>query len=202
MSNRMLKWRKKECDMFCPNCGKQIKDFDNFCRFCGADLRNNEITSQNQPVKHVKTDTDEEYVLYDVKKHWISLVLSVFLIPLFFFYFWNIFLNTHSIFSWIVVLLILGFIFYPVARFKSDRIVVTNKFIHIKYGVLNPEEINIPLEQSSTLEIFQTSMGRIFDYGTVCFTHNGEKFDYGYIQSPEDLQYIIDNPSGFVEENL
>jgi membrane protein YdbS with pleckstrin-like domain len=192
--------------MFCPNCGKQIKDFDNFCRFCGTDLRNQQMTEtfdtiRNEPIKPIK-NIDEEYVLYDVKKHWMALVLPIFLIPLFFYYFWRIFLNTHSIFSWVVVLLILGLIFYPLSRFKSDRIVITNKFIHIKFGVLNPEEIDIPLEKSNILDIYQTSMGRIFDYGTVCFVHNGEKFNYEYIKSPEDLQYIVDNPRDFVEENL
>ena len=191
--------------MFCPNCGKEIKETDNFCRYCGSDLRAEiqqpkivEVIKEEIPVK----SDEEEYVLYDVQKHHMALVLPIFLIPLFFIYFWNIFLNTHSFFSWIVVFAIVGMIIYPIARYKSDSIVITNKFAHIKIGVLNPEEIDIPLEKLDILEVSQTSLGRIFNYGQVSFCTNSEKFDFGYIKNPEDLQYIIDNPKKFVDENL
>ena len=101
--------------MFCPNCGKQVKDFDNFCRYCGADLKNDQCDEKTKAadeeyiVQHYNEpeaqkyefppDNGEELVLYDVKKHWMALFWPVFLTPVFFIYFWVIFLNTHSIFS-------------------------------------------------------------------------------------------------------
>lgn len=192
--------------MFCPNCGKEIKETDNFCRYCGSDLRKElqqPVTEKTVVTEEIPVKTEEEeYVLYDVKKHCMALVLPIFLIPLFFIYFWNIFLNTHSFFSWIVVFAIVGMIIYPIARYKSDSIVITNKFAHIKIGVLNPEEIDIPLEKLDVIEVSQTSLGRIFDYGQAAFNSNSERFDFGYIKNPEDLQYIIDNPQKFVDENL
>lgn len=184
--------------MFCPNCGKEIKEYDNFCRYCGADLRVEEAPKKEA----AEFQVDEEYVLYDVKKHSMSLVMPVFLIPLFLLYFWNIFLNTHSIFSWVVVIALLALIIYPIARYKSDNIVITNKFAHIKVGVLNPAEIALPLNKLSRFEITQTSMGRMLGYGVLSFVSNSEKYDYGYICEPEELQYIVDNPSKFVSESL
>ena len=60
--------------MFCPNCGKEIKETDNFCRYCGSDLRAEiqqpkivEVIKEEIPVK----SDEEEYVLYDVQKHHI-----------------------------------------------------------------------------------------------------------------------------------
>ena len=187
--------------MFCPNCGKQIKDSDNFCRYCGTDLRN-EISS-SEPVRHYdentqKTDNDEyklpgddteELVLYDVKKHWMALFWPIVLTPVFFVYFWVIFLNTHSFFSWVVVLLLLLPIVYPVLRYSSDKIIITTRYAHIKLGVLNPEEIDIPLKKLDMLEVSQTSMGRMLDYGMAAFTYKSERYDYGYIKTPEELQY-------------
>ena len=72
--------------MYCPNCGKTIKDYDNFCRYCGADLReepvNQEIISKINRENEIKKeeeenvkkidiphDNGEELVLFDVKKH-------------------------------------------------------------------------------------------------------------------------------------
>ncbi len=97
---------------------------------------------------------------------------------------------------------LLGGIFYPIARCKSDRMVITNKFIHIKAGILNPEETDIPLENTNSLELTQSSMGRIFDYGFVSYISSGEKRDYGSIKAPEELEYIIENPKKFIEENM
>lgn len=185
--------------MYCSNCGKEINENDNFCRYCGKNLHEN--VSQKIENKENNIE-DEEFVLYDVKKHWMSLFWSVFLTPFFFFYFWNIFLNTHSFFSWVVVVAILILIFYPIARYKSDKIIITNKFAHIKAGVINPEETDIPLNKLGNIEISQSSLGRMFDYGTVLVCNESERIDYGYIKTPEDLQYIIDDPERFIDEVL
>ena len=204
--------------MFCPNCGKQVKDFDNFCRYCGADLKNDQCDEKTKAadeqyiVQHYNEpetqkyefplDNGQELLLYDVKKHWMALFWPVFLTPVFFIYFWVIFLNTHSIFSWIIVLLILIPIIYPILRFNSDKMIITTKFAHIKIGVINPVEIDIPLSKIEMLDISQTTMGRILDYGTVSFNHNAERYDYSYIKNPGDLEYIIENPARFVNESL
>lgn len=205
--------------MYCPNCGKTIKEYDNFCRYCGADLRENSdkqeviINSYNEneikndekadiQIVDLASDNGEELVLFDVKKHWMSLFWSVFFTPIFFSYFWNIFLNTHSILSWIVVLGLLAPIIYPILRYSSDKIIITNKYVHIKLGVLNPEEIDIPLSKLNILEVSQSTLGRLLNYGSVSFNSNSERFDYGYIQAPEELQYIIDDPARFVKEAL
>ena len=164
--------------MYCPNCGKTIKDYDNFCRYCGADLREepdnqeiitkinreNEIKKEEEEnVKNIDIphDNGEELVLFDVKKHWMSLFWSAFFTPIFFSYFWNIFLNTHSLLSWIVVLGLLAPIIYPILRYSSDKIIITTRYVHIKLGVLNPEEIDIPLSKLNILEVSQSSLGKI-----------------------------------------
>ena len=93
-------------------------------------------------------------------------------------------------------------IIYPALRYNSDKIIITTKYAHIKLGVLNPEEIDIPLKKLDMLEVSQTAVGRMLDYGMVSFSHKSERFDYGYIKAPEELQYIIDNPARFVHEAM
>ncbi len=189
--------------MYCSNCGKEVKENDNFCRFCGVNLHAAE-EGVEQKINNEENVSDEieEIVLYDVEKHWMNLVVPIFLIPLFFFYFWNIFLNTHSFFSWVIMLALLGFIFYPIARYKSDRIVITNKFAHIKSGIINPLECDVPIDALEQIEVSQSSMGKMFDYGSAVYSDKNDTIDYGYIKSPGELQYIIKNPDKFIEENM
>ena len=218
--------------MFCPNCGKQVKENDKFCRYCGYKLDeelnsdvvsvpyieypNKNETSEDYTVHHYEAQPEEapkeeevtpaydgeELVIYDVKKHWMALFWPIFLTPIFFLYFWFIFLNTHSFFSWIIVFLILTPIIYPILRYNSDKIVITTKYAHVKLGVLNPMEIDIPLSKIAMLELSQTTMGRIMDYGMVTFASNGERFEYGYIKDPGELQYLIENPARYIKESF
>lgn len=196
--------------MFCPNCGKQIKENDNFCRFCGTYLKDEQSSEQlsqsfeksDNTVEDTSFDIKEEFVLYEVKKHFMSIFWSIFLTPLFIFYFWNVFLNTHSFFSWVVVFALLALIFYPIARYKSDSLVITNKFAHIKVGVINPIQKDIPVNDLEIINIFQSSMGRMLDYGHVTFNFIDNSIDFGDIENPEDLQYIIDNSEEFIKESL
>ncbi len=208
--------------MFCPNCGKQIKENDNFCRYCGYDLRADAVIekepqnfaaeethfhkstdSSDLKEEYVKLPDDiEELVLYDVKKHHMALFWPVVLTPVFFVYFWNIFLNTHSFLSWVIMFGILAAIIYPVLRFIYDKIIITTKFAHIKIGVLNPVEIDIPINDLTRFDLTMTSMGRLMDYGMLSFTANSQRYEYRYVKAPEDLKYIIDNPARFLKEAL
>lgn len=69
--------------MYCPNCGKSIKEYDNFCRYCGVNLREEEKEeiqiksySDNEIIKDevcqvkkvdIPQDNGDELVLFDVK---------------------------------------------------------------------------------------------------------------------------------------
>ena len=72
----------------------------------------------------------------------------------------------------------------------------------MKVGVLNPEEADIPLDETDVVGLTQSTMGRMFDYAFVSYINNGEKRDYGSVKAPQDLEFIIENPQKFVEESL
>lgn len=188
--------------MFCPNCGKEVKENDNFCRFCGINLKDDYNVLTKPAEQEDNQEYSEEIVLYDVKKHILSLFWSIILTPVFFIYFWTIFLNTHSLFSWVIVIAIIAFIAYPILRYNSDKIIITNKFAHVKTGVLNPIDISIPVNELDNFELVQSSLGKICNYGNLSYIYNGSRIDYGYIEEPEAIQYIINDTKKFIKETM
>lgn len=195
--------------MYCPNCGKEIDDSYNFCKYCGANLKadikqKNPEPDENQSIENANAyndeifDTEEEFVLFEVKKHWMALFLPSFMTPIFLYYFWNIFLTTHGFLGYIVVIGMLACIIYPAARFKNDRFVITNKFAHIKIGLKDIKEFDIPIDKFDVFETAQSSVGKILDYGCVTFINNSEKYEYNYIESPDCVQRIFNNPKKYL----
>ena len=53
--------------MFCPNCGKQVKENDKFCRYCGYKL-DEELNSDVVSVPYIeypnKNETSENYTVH------------------------------------------------------------------------------------------------------------------------------------------
>lgn len=213
--------------MYCPNCGKNIKEFDKFCRYCGTSLEaevcndvfnketKNEVCEEvniekananyyDEEIDYTPNEKDDELVLYDVKKHPMALFWSVALMPIFFMYFWTIFMQTHSIFSWILAAVILTPIIYPLLRYYSDKIIITNKFVHIKHGVFNIEEIDIPIKKIRMLHFQQSFVGSLCNYGDIFFeSPTTEKlYNFKYAKDYDELKNIIINPVQFIKDTL
>lgn len=211
----------KDEDNFCRYCGCDLRieetAAESYIEHTDSEILEedeqalSEIFDEEPDTKEIEEENDEdetfddiedELVLYDVKKHWMSLFWPAFLTPVFLAYFWNIFLNTHSIFSWFVVIGMLVFIVYPALRFKSDRFVITNKYAHIKTGAFKPEEQDIPITKFEIFDTKQTSMGKLFDYGIIIFCANSEKYEYKYIESTDYVKHIFEEPKKFIKESL
>lgn len=213
--------------MFCPNCGKSVKDFDKFCRYCGLslqaeicedvfekdikksvceDVNIEEVDSDyyDEEIDYTPNDNEDELVLYDVKKHYMALFWSIALMPVFFMYFWTIFMQTHSVFSWILGALILIPVIYPLMRYYSDKIIITNKFVHIKHGIFNIEEIDIPIRKIRLLHFQQSFVGSLCNYGDVFFESptTGKLYNFKYAKDYDELKDIIINPVKFIKEAM
>jgi len=172
--------------MYCSNCGKTVKEYDYFCKYCGKDLR-----AQDE-------DSGEELVLYVAGKHpagvWLPLLWSPFLIAVF----WQLYIRSSSIFGAIFAITFLVPVIYLILRHYSDSVVVTNKFVHLKHGAFDPEEIDVPLRNAGVLRVKQTSLGKILNYGYISFNNEGSRQHLRYIKNPEDLREIFADPEGFI----
>ncbi|HYG56198.1 MAG TPA: PH domain-containing protein [Burkholderiales bacterium] len=80
---------------------------------------------------------------------------------------------------WIVGLLLLvvgvGLIVWIVAwiKLRSTELAVTNKRVVAKFGFISRETIEINLARIESVQVNQTVMGRMLDYGTIVFSGAG-----------------------------
>lgn len=216
--------------MFCPNCGKKINDYDNFCKFCGRDMRaketesyietseneddikmpvfeNSDVITKTEPkieVEEEDGDDTEEIVVYEIKKHYMSLFWPCVFSPIFLAYFWIFYVNIPSFFGFIIALLFLAPIVYPILRYFSDRSVVTTFNLHIRRGVFDVEEICVPLKKIHLVKIRRSYLGRLADYGHLIIEkeNSDKEIVYRYIQNPDDVQFILNNSKAYIKEYL
>ena len=217
--------------MFCPNCGKKVNDFDNFCKFCGHDLRDDtEISDEQNYEDNYKSskisvyqdtdvitnventkDTEEsvqddenEIVVYEIKKHCMALFWPIVFSPVFVAYFWIFYVNIPTFWGFIIALLVLMPIIYPILRYYSDRAVITTSSLHIRQGAFDVEEITVPLNKIHLVRLRRSYLGRLADYGHLIIEkeNSDKEISYRYIQNPDDVQFILANSKAYITEYL
>lgn len=120
----------------------------------------------------------DEKIIYTAKKHWFSMFLPVILT-----------LFTGG--------LLIPWAIYALLRFLWDEIIVTNKKVHIKTGVISKNVVTTPIDKINNININKGLFGRILNYGTVVIQSGATlgASGYSYIAVPEELQQIIENGS-------
>jgi len=203
--------------MFCPNCGQKVKNSDNFCRYCGKILaeeneaekilKTGEINSTKKEKHEVKpkiNDNEEEIVLYVIEKHWMGLFLPIILSPLFLMTFWKLYVGSNNMFTALLSLSILAPLIYPVLKQFSEKIIITNKYMHIKHGIFDIEEIDIPIENLNEIYIKQSAIGEFLNYGYMGFISPSTESEcyIRFIKNPEELKYFINNPYEYIKDAI
>lgn len=209
-------------DKFCRYCGINLQedgevrvqhyneiqdDSDSSVKTCLDDIKetnDEDVFEKEAEIQYTPNEDDEELVLYDVRKHIMGIFWPIVLMPVFFIYFWTIFMNTHSLFSWVLGVLLLIPIVYPMMRYYSDKIIITNKFIHIKHGIFNIEEFDIPIKKIRMLHVQQSMIGKFCNYGDIFFESPVTEriYNFKYAQNIDELKEIILNPVQFIKESL
>ena len=121
---------------------------------------------------------DEETV-YVLKKHWLYFIL----IPLVNFLLVVLFaasFKAPQLILWGLLVL-----FYRLARYKFDEIVVTNQKFHVRVGLIQKEVASTPLKNINNVTFQQGLFGRIFGYGTINVHSAAGVSGYSYITNPE-----------------
>ena len=149
-------------------------------------------------------DDENEIVVYEIKKHYMALFWPCVFSPIFIAYFWIFYVNIPSFIGFIIALVFLVPIIYPILRYFSDRSVITTSNLHIRQGVFIIEDICVPLKKIHLVRLRRSFLGRLANYGHLIIEkeNSDKEIVYRYIQNPDDVQFILNNSQAYIREYL
>lgn len=84
-------------------------------------------------------------------------------------------------------------IWKPLIAILTTRLVVTNKRVEGKTGLIHTERMDSRIEQITSVKVSQGLIGKIFKYGTVNINTAGGNYEFKYIINPERVRKTINN---------
>lgn len=95
----------------------------------------------------------------------------------------------------IAICIIIGFFWFikDLVTFFTTRLIITNKRISGKTGLLNTNVLDSPLNKINGVQIQQGMFGKMFNYGTISITTASTVFNFKYIDKPFEFKQILNN---------
>lgn len=105
----------------------------------------------------------------------------------------------------IACLIIIGIIWIirDIIAFFTTKLIITNKRVRGKVGLINTDELDSPLNKINGVQVQQGVFGKIFNYGTVSITTASTSFNFKLIDKPNEFKTILNNQiEKFDEERI
>ncbi len=99
------------------------------------------------------------------------------------------------IFDFCACAILIGLVWFPrdLMRYFSTKLVITNKRLRGKTGIINTNELDSPLNKINSVQIKQGAMGKICHYGTLIISTSSSVYSFDYIDRPYDFKTILNN---------
>lgn len=93
----------------------------------------------------------------------------------------------------ICILIGLIWIVKDLIKFFTTKLIITNKRVNGKTGLINTNKLDSPLNKINGVQVKQGLFGKIFNYGTVSITTASTTFNFDYIDKPNEFKNILNN---------
>lgn len=99
------------------------------------------------------------------------------------------------IIDFFAIAILVGFIWMikDIIKFFTTKIIITNKRIRGKTGLINTNELDSPLNKINGVQVEQGLFGKLFNYGTISITTSSTVFHFDMISKPQDFKNILNN---------
>lgn len=82
-----------------------------------------------------------------------------------------------SAICWILLLIAILVFVWPFIARRSTELVITDKRLIVKYGLVSTQSIEIRFSKIETVRVSQGLVGKMFNYGDIVVTGTGSTFD-------------------------
>ena len=102
---------------------------------------------------------------------------------------------TKLIIDFCALCIIVGFVWIvkDIIKFFTTKLIITNKRVSGKTGLINTNELDSPLNKINGIQVKQGLFGKIFNYGTVSITTASSVFNFDMISRPNEFKSILNN---------
>lgn len=141
----------------------------------------------------LKLNPDEK-TIYQCKPHWIAFVVPSIVAIFFFLLFATNLTNTSSSASsnlTFFVIFLLSIV--PIIRLKAMILILTDKRVFGRTGIVKTKSLTMPLNQVNTVNLTHSVLGRILKYGTIQISAVTGVYRFPKMQNPEEMQNAIIN---------
>lgn len=137
---------------------------------------------------------ENENVVFECKTHWIVLLWPT-IIAIFFFLLFVTSISSVGDLAYSLFLLALALLifFIPFLRVKTDHLVLTDKQIYGKTGIIKTQSLSAPISKIQTVNINSSLLGRILGYSDLeihCITGI---YDFKKQSNAREMQNAIIN---------
>ncbi len=139
-----------------------------------------------------QTLANDEKIEVVAELHWFAYIkaFTIAFVAFVFVIFSLIYDISILLFGFITILLAL----YYFLLIKTTEMVVTNKRIICKVGIISIKTEELKNKKIEAIEMKQSLIGRIFDYGNICFSGTGtSKVKFLYVNKPHQIKNNIDS---------
>lgn len=104
--------------------------------------------------------------------------------------------------DFLTMCIFIGFIWIirDLIAFFTTKLIITNKKITGKTGLINTNQLDSPLNKISGVQVEKSLFGQIFNYGTIKITTASTVFNFKYIGNPDEFRTILNNQIEQYEE--
>ena len=99
------------------------------------------------------------------------------------------------IIDFFAMFILIGFVWIikDLIIFFTTKLIITNKRVNGKTGLINTNELDSPLNKINGVQVRQGLFGKIFNYGTVSITTASTVFNFDCIDKPNEFKTILNN---------
>ena len=137
---------------------------------------------------------ENENVVFECKTHWIALLWPT-IIAIFFFLLFVTGLTDPENRSYSLVFLAISLLSFgiPFLRVKTDHLVLTDKQIYGKTGILKTQSLSAPISKIQTVNIHRSLLGRVLGYSDLEIHCVTGIYDFRKQSNAREMQNAIIN---------
>lgn len=180
-------------DRYCTSCGKKANGDELYCDKCGTKLETLNNVKIEDEVIIEKSESNILCLIWPVLVIGLGIFLAVFFTAEAYYYWSYDYYSPGFVGAPYLFISLIGFIWFIIRyiAFSQSELILTNKNVRGKCGVIFKKEMESPLNKISSVYISSGLIGNLLGYGTIGLATDSVVYKFKFISHREYLKSRI-----------